>query len=76
LTVEAKNLHVSVCVSGSHPALDSIRMGPVCMILAQNAETIAAFAIEKGGNIYNVPNCEINSQLLSDRRIIDLEDNQ
>jgi len=65
MTVEPKNLLDSVCVSGSRPALSSIRMGPVFMILAQNAETIAAFVIEKGEIIYNVPNCEINAQLLS-----------
>jgi hypothetical protein len=58
-----KNLLVPVCVSCTHIAFGSIRMEPVFMILGQSAGTIAAMAIDKNTDIYELTYSDIEAKL-------------
>jgi hypothetical protein len=68
---ECRNLLVSVCVSSSHIAYGSIRMEPVFMILGQSAGTVAAMALNKGKNIFDLSYDEIRSELIAGGQVLD-----
>ena len=63
---ECTNLLVPTCVSASHVAYGSLRMEPVYMALGQAAGTAAAFAIEAGSDVQNVPYAKLRERLLAD----------
>ncbi len=63
---ECINLLVPVCLSASHVAYGSIRMEPVFMILGQSAGTAAAFAIDEGVNLQDLPYNKLKDRLLKD----------
>ena len=67
---QAANLLVPVCVSSSHVAFGSIRMEPVFMILGQSAATAAAFAIDAGVAVQDVPYANLRERLLKDGQIL------
>lgn len=61
---EITNLLVPFCVSASHIAFGSIRMEPVCMVLAQVSATAAAMAIDKyNGIVQDVDYKALNAEL-------------
>ena len=63
---ECTNLLVPTCVSASHAAYGSLRMEPVYMALGQAAGTAAAFAIEAGTDVQDVPYAKLRERLLAD----------
>jgi len=63
---ECTNLLVPTCVSASHAAYGSLRMEPVYMALGQAAGTAAAFAIEAGSAVQDVPYAMLRDRLLAD----------
>jgi hypothetical protein len=63
---ECTNLLVPTCVSASHAAYGSLRMEPVYMALGQAAGTAAAFAIEAGTDVQDVPYANLRERLLAD----------
>ena len=67
---ECRNLLVPVCLSASHVAYGSIRMEPVFLILGQSAGTAAAFAIEEGIAVMDLPYEHLRDRLLKDGQIL------
>lgn len=67
---ECTNLLVPTCVSASHAAYGSLRMEPVYMALGQAAGTAAAFAIEAGSDVQDVPYAKLRERLLADGAIL------
>lgn len=65
---ECQNLLVPVCLSSSHIAYGSIRMEPVFMILGQSAATAAAFALDGGTSVQDVPYPKLRERLLADKQ--------
>jgi len=63
---QCRNLLVPTCVSASHAAYGSLRMEPVYMALGQAAGTAAAFAIEAGSDVQDVPYAKLRERLLAD----------
>ncbi len=68
---QGSNLLVPVAMSASHIAYGSIRMEPVFMILGQSAATAAAFAIDDGSAVQDVPYAKLREQLLKDGQILE-----
>lgn len=67
---ECSNLLVPVCISSTHIAFGSIRMEPVFMILGQSAATVAALALEKKKNMYELSYAEIRERLEADGQVL------
>jgi hypothetical protein len=67
---ECSNLLVPVCLSCSHIAFGSIRMEPVFMILGQSAATLAVLALDKQGEVHEVPYEQVREQLLEDGQVL------
>lgn len=70
---ECTNLLAPVAVSASHAAYGSIRMEPVFMILGQSAATAAAFAIEDGTTVQDVPYEKLSKRLLQDGQVLEYD---
>ena len=68
---QADNLLVPVAVSSSHIAFGSIRMEPVFMVLGQSAATAAAFAIDGGTSVQEVPYARLRERLLKDGQVLE-----
>ncbi len=69
---ECSNLLVPVAVSSSHIAYGSIRMEPVFMILGQSAGTVAAMALEKNIDMYDLTYEEIRKKLIEDGQLLEM----
>jgi hypothetical protein len=67
---ECSNLLVPVCLSCSHIAYGSIRMEPVFMILGQSAATLAVLALDRQGEVHEVPYEQVREQLLKDGQVL------
>ncbi len=70
---ECSNLLVPVCVSATHIAFGSIRMEPVFMVLGQSAATAACIAIDSGVAIQDINYSTLQSTLLNDKQILDIQ---
>ena len=64
------DLLVPVAVSSSHIAYGSIRMEPVFMILGQSAGTVAAMALDKNTDMYELYYAEIRNKLIEDGQVL------
>lgn len=60
---EITNLFVPFCLSASHIAFGSIRMEPVCMVLAQVSATAASMAIDNKCDVQDVDYKVLNAEL-------------
>lgn len=74
---EITNLLVPFCVSASHIAFGSIRMEPICMVLAQVSATAASMAIDKHNGVvqdvdYKALNAELAARPWGDNRKADV----
>jgi hypothetical protein len=67
---ECTNLLVSVCLSATHVAFNSIRMEPVYMMLGQAAATAACLALEEGVGVQKVNYSSLAARLLSDGQFL------
>jgi len=67
---QVTNLLVSVDVSTSHVAYDSVRVEPTYMILGQAAGAAASIAIGQGTTVQSVPYSTLASQLLDDGLVL------
>lgn len=65
------NLLVSVAVSASHVAYESLRVEPTLMIMGQAAGAAAAAAIDENVSVQNVSNAALQQQLLADGQVLD-----
>ncbi|MDM4769738.1 FAD-dependent oxidoreductase [Solimonas sp. SE-A11] len=69
---EATNLLVSVCVSSSRVAFQSLRLEPTYMIMGQAAGAAAAMAINQNAAVQDVDYPTLAAQLRSDKQVLDL----
>jgi len=67
---ECTNLLVSVCLSATHVAFNSIRMEPVYMMLGQAAGTAAGLALEEGVGVQKVDYPSLAARLLADGQLL------
>jgi len=67
---EATNLLVSVDVSASHVADDSVRVEPTYMVMGQAAGAAASIAIGQGVSVQGVPYSALAAQLLQDGQTV------
>ncbi|WP_304064421.1 FAD-dependent oxidoreductase [Pedobacter glucosidilyticus] len=72
---ECKNLLVSVCVSGSHLAISSIRMEPQYMIMGQAAGLAAALAIKTNRAVQQIDIFSLQQKLKAENQILSLKNN-
>jgi len=65
------NLFVPFCLSASHIAFGSIRMEPVFMVLAESCTHAAAWALERGVHVQDVPYDALRERLLAAGQVLD-----
>ena len=68
---QCENLLVPVCVSSSHVAYGSIRMGPVFMLVGQSAASAAVLAIDQNLAVQDVPYAALRTRLLADGQVLE-----
>ena len=69
-TEECGNLLVSVCTSGSHVAMASVRMEPTYMPMGESAGIAAVQAIEEGKNVQEIDKAAYRRALLDAGQIL------
>lgn len=67
---QAANLLVTVDVSASHVAYDSLRVEVTYMMMGQAAGAAASLAIDESANVQSVNYSQLKAQLLSDGQIL------
>jgi hypothetical protein len=67
---QCRNLLVSVCVSATHVAFNSLRMEPVYMMLGQAAGTAAGLAIDEGRDVQGIDYSALAARLTADGQIL------
>jgi hypothetical protein len=72
---ECQNLLVSVCISGSHLAIASVRMEPQYMIMGQSAGVAAAMAARTGRPVQKIDVYELQEKLTAQRQVLSLKNN-
>ena len=69
---QATNLLVTVDVSASHIAYDSVRIEPTYMAMGQAAGAAASIAIGLGSSVQDVPYAALAAQLSEDGQVVSL----
>jgi len=70
---QATNLLVSVAISASHVALESLRIEPTYMIMGQAAGAAASLAIDANANVQDVKYSTLAKQLTADGQVLTVQ---
>lgn len=72
VSMQSDNLLVSVAMSASHVAYESLRVEPTYMVMGQAAGAAAALAIDEHVSVQNVNYSALSSQLQTDGQVVHL----